>query len=106
MKNVLIKNSYTTTQTAKRGAERADVTYGTRKARKGVDGKFSFPLYNWDSRVRSEIKSPVKAVWDLCFEFGENVSRANIVQMAVNMGIASNTAKTQYYRWAKASKQS
>ncbi len=61
------------------------------------------PLYNAKLRAKSKVKSPVKLVWDLCFDHPK-AKRRDIVDMAIKKGVAMNTAKSQYQYWRSASK--
>jgi len=99
--------TYATQATAKRGAKRAGIvnpafvpTHDGRIELRDMDR----PLYNGAARKRSSVEGPVAIVWDLCFEFGESLSRKEIIAKAVEMGVNINTAKTQFGIWAKASK--
>lgn len=58
-------------------------------------------LYDASLRVKSEVDSPVKLVWDLCFNH-PNAKRRDIVAMAIEAGVSLNTARTQYQYWRKA----
>src|SRR5665213_2462669 len=59
-------------------------------------------LHDASQRIKSEVKNPVKLVWDLCFK-QPKAKRRDIVGMAIEKGVSVNTAKTQYQYWRKAS---
>jgi len=59
-------------------------------------------LHDASQRIKSAIKSPVKLVWDLCFDHPK-AKRRDIVNMAIEKGVSPNTAKSQYQYWRKAS---
>lgn len=58
-------------------------------------------LHDASQRIKSEVKNPVKLVWDLCFEH-RKLKRRDIVNMAIEKGVSMNTAKSQYQYWRKA----
>lgn len=58
-------------------------------------------LYDASQRIKSEVKNPVKLVWDLCFDHPK-AKRRDIVDMAIEKGVAVNTARTQYQAWRAA----
>ncbi len=58
-------------------------------------------LHDASQRIKSDIKSPVKFVWDLCFDHPK-AKRRDIVEMAIKAGVSLNTAKSQYQYWRKA----
>lgn len=61
------------------------------------------PLYNDAAREKSTIKGAVGIVWDLCAEMiPTGAKRKDIVALAVEAGVALNTAKTQYQYYRKA----
>lgn len=59
-------------------------------------------LHDASQRIKSEIKNPVKFVWDLCFD-QPKAKRRDIVTKAMEAGVSPNTAKTQYQYWRQAS---
>ncbi len=59
-------------------------------------------LHDAEQRIKSEIKNPVKTVWDLCFKHPK-AKRRDIVTRAIEAGVSPNTAKSQYQYWRKAS---
>ena len=98
---------YTSTSTAKRGAQRQGITNlklvptpdGTVEP-----GDVDRPHYNWAVREKSQVKGAVAIVWDIAkaaYEAG-NVKRKDIIAQCVEAGVAANTAKTQlqHYRAA------
>lgn len=58
-------------------------------------------LHDATQRIKSEVKNPVKLVWDLCFNHPK-AKRRDIVNMAIEKGVSLNTAKSQYQYWRKA----
>ena len=59
-------------------------------------------LHDASARIKSEVKNPVKYVWDLCFKMPK-AKRRDIVTLAIEAGVSANTAKSQYQYWRKAS---
>jgi len=59
-------------------------------------------LHDASQRIKSEVKNPVKYVWDLCFK-QPKAKRRDIVSKAIEAGVSMNTAKSQYQYWRKAS---
>ena len=96
--------TYSSKATAKRGAERAGIknpVLSERPDGRWVIGALASPLYDASLRVKSEVKNPVKLVWDLCFE-QPKAKRKDIVSRAIDLGVSLNTARTQYQYWRKA----
>lgn len=50
-------------------------------------------------------KGSVKLVWDVC-EANKDLSRKDVINICVSMGINFYTARTQYQAWFKATKNS
>lgn len=59
-------------------------------------------LHDAEQRIKSDVKNPVKFVWDLCFK-QPKAKRRDIVTKAIEAGVSPNTAKSQYQYWRKAS---
>lgn len=61
------------------------------------------PLYNDAARKKSTVEGAVGIVWDLCAELiPTGAKRRDIVAKAVDLGVALNTARTQYQYYRKA----
>lgn len=61
------------------------------------------PLYNNAAREKSAVEGAVGIVWDLCAEMiPTGARRREIVEKAVALGVALNTARTQYQYYRKA----
>lgn len=96
--------TYSSRATAIRGAQRAGHKIAMVEQRE--DGRWiitsnNSPLYNAELRVKSEVRNPVKLVWDLCFD-NPGAKRRDIVAKAIALGVSLNTARTQYQYWRKA----
>ena len=100
----------TTTYADKKGAQKAAKRRGIKHpeyftlhdGRVAVREKGS-ALHDASQRIKSDIESPVKFVWDLCFKMGAKAKRRDIVSKAIEAGVSVNTAKSQYQYWRKAS---
>lgn len=55
------------------------------------------------NRGSSTVDGPVARVWEIA-ENNRNARRKDVVQMAVNAGVAYYTARTQYQAWYTATK--
>lgn len=84
----------------KQGLENFDIrTKGDRFELRDLDR----PLYNDAAREKSTVEGAVGIVWDLCAEMiPTGAKRRDIVAKAVELGVALNTAKTQYQYYRKA----
>lgn len=98
--------TYSSKSVAKRGAERAGIA--NPEFVKRDDGRVEVrdmdrPLYNSAAREKSEVKGAVRIVWDLCAEMiPTGAKRRDVVGKAVELGVALNTARTQYQHYRKA----
>lgn len=97
--------TFATKATATRGAKARDlanfaiVAKGDRVELRDMDR----PLYNDAAREKSTVTGAVGIVWDLCAEMiPTGAKRKDIVALAVEAGVALNTAKTQYQYYRKA----
>lgn len=97
--------TFATPATAKRGAKARAlenfkiVPKGDRVELRDMDR----PLYNNAAREKSVVEGAVGIVWDLCADMIPNgAKRKEIVAKAVEMGVALNTARTQYQYYRKA----
>lgn len=102
----MLKNdTYTTKATAVRGARRKQIKnvaiVETKTGRFEIQDR-DRPIYNHAKRKKSSVTSPVAMVWDICCN-NTGAKRKDIIDMAVNAGIAINTAKSQYQAWRQAS---
>lgn len=98
----------TITYANKKGATKAAKRKGIKKPEyiELPDGRVAVrekgvALHDASQRIKSEVKNPVKLVWDLCFEH-RKLKRRDIVNMAIEKGVSMNTAKSQYQYWRKA----
>lgn len=97
--------TFATKATAKRGAKVRElsnfaiVEKGDRVELRDLDR----PLYNNAAREKSVVVGAVGIVWDLCAEMiPAGAKRKDIVEKAVALGVALNTARTQYQYYRKA----
>lgn len=99
-----MSNVYADKASAVRGGKRKGIRYpeyiDLHDGRVAVRKKGS-ALHDASQRIKSEVKNPVKLVWDLCFS-QPKAKRRDIVNAAIEKGVSMNTAKTQYQYWRKA----
>lgn len=100
--------TYASRSTAMRGAKRAGIE--TPIVVETDDGRFEVrdgarPLYNGAARERSTVEGPVSYMWNLFIEYGEKLSRKELIARGVEAGVAINTAKTQYGMWRRATSE-